>query len=200
MVPGTASATVGVARRSMTPVGVCQRRSMMRGSLTPGGSRSAFLSRISMRGPMPVRLLAAANRGVSWWGRMGCGIGGQTPRFSALWIDLQSAGARGLTPWTHVAAFLRAPAGLYQALEPGRRWRRRPAPSSAGAGLSKPNLMTDDAETRRRRAVYRACHRGTKEMDWILGRFAERSLAACPLTVARPVRAHAVLPDPTFRT
>jgi antitoxin CptB len=36
--------------------------------------------------------------------------------------------------------------------------------------------MTDDAETRRRRAVYRACHRGTKEMDWILGRFAERSV------------------------
>jgi antitoxin CptB len=37
--------------------------------------------------------------------------------------------------------------------------------------------MTDDADTRRRRAVYRACHRGTKEMDWILGRFAERSVA-----------------------
>jgi antitoxin CptB len=36
--------------------------------------------------------------------------------------------------------------------------------------------MTDAAETRRRRAVYRACHRGTKEMDWILGRFAERSV------------------------
>ena len=36
--------------------------------------------------------------------------------------------------------------------------------------------MTDDADTRRRRAVYRACHRGTKEMDWILGRFAERSV------------------------
>ena len=29
--------------------------------------------------------------------------------------------------------------------------------------------MTDDVETRRRRAAYRACHRGTKEMDWILG-------------------------------
>ena len=58
MVPGTAAATVGVARRSMTPVGRCHSRSMTRGSLTPGGSRSAFLSRISMRGPMPERLLA----------------------------------------------------------------------------------------------------------------------------------------------
>jgi antitoxin CptB len=37
--------------------------------------------------------------------------------------------------------------------------------------------MTDDAETRRRRALYRACHRGTKEMDWMLGRFAQAALA-----------------------
>ena len=36
--------------------------------------------------------------------------------------------------------------------------------------------MTDDVETRRRRAAYRACHRGTKEMDWILGRFAQAAL------------------------
>ena len=27
-------------------------------------------------------------------------------------------------------------------------------------------------ETRRRRALYRATHRGTKEMDWLLGKFA----------------------------
>jgi antitoxin CptB len=37
--------------------------------------------------------------------------------------------------------------------------------------------MTDDAEKRRRRAGYRASHRGTKEMDWVLGRFAEQALA-----------------------
>jgi antitoxin CptB len=37
--------------------------------------------------------------------------------------------------------------------------------------------MTDDAETRRRRAAYRATHRGTKEMDWVIGRFAEAALA-----------------------
>jgi antitoxin CptB len=37
--------------------------------------------------------------------------------------------------------------------------------------------MTDDAQTRRRRAAYRAAHRGTKEMDWVLGRFAEQALA-----------------------
>jgi antitoxin CptB len=37
--------------------------------------------------------------------------------------------------------------------------------------------MTDAAETRRRRAGYRASHRGTKEMDWVIGRFAEQALA-----------------------
>ena len=73
-----------------------------------------------------------------------------------------------------------------------RRWRRRLAPSSARAGLSKPNLMTDDVETRRRRAVYRACHRGTKEMDWILGPLRRGGAAgACRVRAARPVRAPA---------
>lgn len=33
-------------------------------------------------------------------------------------------------------------------------------------------------EDRRRRALYRATHRGTKEMDWLLGRFAEARVAA----------------------
>lgn len=37
-----------------------------------------------------------------------------------------------------------------------------------------------DAESldlRRRRCLFRAQHRGTKEMDWLLGRFAETRLA-----------------------
>ena len=37
--------------------------------------------------------------------------------------------------------------------------------------------MTDDVELRRRRAAYRARHRGTKELDWILGRFADAAIA-----------------------
>lgn len=36
--------------------------------------------------------------------------------------------------------------------------------------------MTDDIEIRRRRAQFRASHRGTKEMDWLLGRYAEATL------------------------
>ena len=33
--------------------------------------------------------------------------------------------------------------------------------------------MTDDVASRRRRAAFRASHRGTKEMDWLIGRFAD---------------------------
>ncbi len=35
------------------------------------------------------------------------------------------------------------------------------------------NREPDDLEARRRRALYRASHRGMKEMDWLLGKFAE---------------------------
>jgi antitoxin CptB len=38
--------------------------------------------------------------------------------------------------------------------------------------------MTADPETRRRRASYRASHRGTKEMDWLLGKYADAKLGA----------------------
>lgn len=33
--------------------------------------------------------------------------------------------------------------------------------------------MTEDIASRRRRALFRAGHRGTREMDWLLGRFAD---------------------------
>lgn len=41
--------------------------------------------------------------------------------------------------------------------------------------------MTDgasagDLDLRRKRAAYRAAHRGTKEMDWLLGRYATAKL------------------------
>jgi antitoxin CptB len=38
--------------------------------------------------------------------------------------------------------------------------------------------MSDDVEIRRRRAAFRARHRGTKEMDWLIGRFADARLAS----------------------
>ena len=36
--------------------------------------------------------------------------------------------------------------------------------------------MSDQLEMRRRRASFRASHRGTREMDWLLGRYAVATL------------------------
>lgn len=55
--------------------------------------------------------------------------------------------------------------------------------------------MTDDA-SRRRRAVFRACHRGTKEMDWLLGRFAEARVAGMPLPELGEFERLLQMPDP----
>lgn len=40
----------------------------------------------------------------------------------------------------------------------------------------------DDLDTRRRRLRFRAWHRGTREMDLLMGRFADSELAALPIT------------------
>jgi antitoxin CptB len=37
-------------------------------------------------------------------------------------------------------------------------------------------MPANDFELRRRRALYRATHRGSKELDFLLGRFAEQSI------------------------
>ena len=59
--------------------------------------------------------------------------------------------------------------------------------------------MTDDVDTRRRRAAYRACHRGTKEMDWILGRFAQSVLPAMPADGLDVFERLLTLPDPELQ-
>ena len=59
--------------------------------------------------------------------------------------------------------------------------------------------MTDDAETRRRRAAYRACHRGTKELDWILGRFAQAALPDMPEDWLCRFERMLALPDPDLQ-
>jgi antitoxin CptB len=56
--------------------------------------------------------------------------------------------------------------------------------------------MTDDVESRRRRAAFRATHRGTKEMDWLIGRFAQAHLAAMPLAELAQFEHFLALPDP----
>lgn len=57
-----------------------------------------------------------------------------------------------------------------------------------------------DIDTRRRRAAYRANHRGTKEMDWLLGRYGEAHLD----TMSEPDLANferfLALPDPELQS
>jgi len=59
--------------------------------------------------------------------------------------------------------------------------------------------MTDDVELRRRRAVYRAHHRGTKEMDWILGRFAQAAVGAFSADRLGMFERLLSLPDPDLQ-
>jgi antitoxin CptB len=56
--------------------------------------------------------------------------------------------------------------------------------------------MTDDVASRRRRAAFRASHRGTREMDWLIGRFADARLPAMPLPALARFERLLALPDP----
>lgn len=58
--------------------------------------------------------------------------------------------------------------------------------------------MTPD-DTRRRRALYRAQHRGTKEMDFLLGKYAEARLADMTSTDMTSFEELLALPDPQLQ-
>ncbi len=57
----------------------------------------------------------------------------------------------------------------------------------------------DDIETRRRRASYRAAHRGTKEMDWLVGRYADAMLPALVDPALAHFEAFLSEPDPALQ-
>jgi antitoxin CptB len=59
--------------------------------------------------------------------------------------------------------------------------------------------MADDLDTRRRRALYRAAHRGTKEMDWLLGRYAEALVPAMSEADLTRFERFLALPDPELQ-
>lgn len=56
--------------------------------------------------------------------------------------------------------------------------------------------MTADIEVRRRRALYRATHRGTKEMDFMIGRYAAHALPALDGIALDRFEQFLALPDP----
>ena len=59
--------------------------------------------------------------------------------------------------------------------------------------------MSTDLDTRRRRAAYRAGHRGTKEMDWLLGRFAAARLDQMSEADLGELEALLEAPDPDLQ-
>jgi len=59
--------------------------------------------------------------------------------------------------------------------------------------------MSDDLDMRRRRAAWRASHRGTKEMDVLLGRFAETTLASMGDPELAQFEQFLALPDPDLQ-
>ena len=54
-------------------------------------------------------------------------------------------------------------------------------------------------DIRRRRAAYRAAHRGTKEMDWVLGRFAAAALPGMSEAMLGLFERLLLLPDPDLQ-
>lgn len=59
--------------------------------------------------------------------------------------------------------------------------------------------MPEEIEVRRRRAVYRAHHRGTKEMDWLLGRFADNAVNEMDDPELLAFEQFLALPDPELQ-
>jgi antitoxin CptB len=60
--------------------------------------------------------------------------------------------------------------------------------------------MSDDLDLRRRRAAYRAAHRGTKEMDWLLGRYATAKLETMVEPQLSAFELFLDAPDPQLQT
>ena len=59
--------------------------------------------------------------------------------------------------------------------------------------------MTDDVASRRRRAAFRAGHRGTKEMDWLLGRYADVHVPDMPVQQLDEFERLLEMPDPVLQ-
>jgi antitoxin CptB len=58
---------------------------------------------------------------------------------------------------------------------------------------------TDDLDARRRRASFRAHHRGTKEMDLIVGRYADARLMTYSADELTRFERFLTIPDPTLQ-
>jgi antitoxin CptB len=59
--------------------------------------------------------------------------------------------------------------------------------------------MADNLEARRRRAAWRASHRGTKELDLLIGKYADATLALMADEELSHFEAFLSLPDPELQ-
>ena len=146
-----------------------------------------------MRGPMPESVFAEANGGMSRAGRIGRVY--RAPRVRP--------GRRAVASDAHFCVLALPPMRDYMtAPECRRRWPRGGSASSGAEQLSEPNLgpMDEDMDIRRRRAAYRASHRGTKEMDWLLGKFAGSALKDMPAETLTRFEELLALPDPDLQS
>ena len=62
--------------------------------------------------------------------------------------------------------------------------------------MSESTAPDNDIEVRRKRALYRANYRGTKEMDWLVGKYAESRLGRMTDAELSDFERMLVLPDP----
>ena len=60
-------------------------------------------------------------------------------------------------------------------------------------------MRGDELDVRRRRAAYRATHRGTKEMDWVIGRYAVSVLPNLEGEALDRLERFLNLPDPDLQ-
>lgn len=73
-----------------------------------------------------------------------------------------------------------------------------PGPSGllAFARMNETSRTSEDLELRRKKLGYRARHRGTREMDFVLGRFADAALSGMNETEIADLEALMEAPDP----
>lgn len=69
-------------------------------------------------------------------------------------------------------------------------------PHERRTGIKRMSQPNDNLTHRRKRALYRAEHRGTKEMDWLLGRYARAELEGMSEDDLSTFEQLLVLPDP----
>ena len=196
IVPGTAAASCGSARRSMTPVGMCQSRSTTRGSVMPGGKARHFFSSRTKRGPIPVRACADAKSG---WREAGRIVEFGSPSGGSTCFD-QGRGNKHRRRTLGVAGRERYRSAICAAAHrDGSPILRQAAKALYPVDMQPDLKMTDDLDIRRRRAAYRAHHRGTKEMDVLVGRYADARLTTFSLDDLARFERFLTIPDPTLQ-